>query len=194
MRKHIGLFWHNSEDRIMRKSLWTILVVFVFTALSSTSARADTVVVSGLSVTAINGITISGTTYNLTFVLTSPTPYAGDPTGVAGVESQLIADLAGHSFVGAGPIIGGIVVILDNDPTGEHTVADFATGNWISDNQAQNFFCTPGSAACGSVWADFTPVSATPEPGTSVLTLSGLGLMGFLVVMRKRIALGPATG
>jgi hypothetical protein len=103
----------------VRKSLWVLPVVLLFAALlGGTAARADTIIASGGNVTAINGIVIAGTTYNLTFVLTAGTPYVGDPTGVAGVESQLIADLTGYRFAG-----GGIGVLLDNAPSGEHAVA-----------------------------------------------------------------------
>jgi hypothetical protein len=166
----------------VRKSLWMLSVLLLSAALlGSTAVRADTIVASGGNVTAINGIIIAGTTYNLTFVTTAGTPYVGDPTGVAGVESQLIADLTGNATAG-----GGFGVILDNAPSGEHAVVNFG-GGWASDDQSFNFFCTPGPN-CGAVWADFTPVAATPEPGTSVLTLPGLGLLGVLVVMRKRIA------
>jgi len=56
----------------MRKSLWMIPVVLLFTAQGSTAAHADGVVVlnGGGDVTAIDGITLNGSLYNVTFTST----------------------------------------------------------------------------------------------------------------------------
>jgi PEP-CTERM motif len=43
--------------------------------------------------------------------------------------------------------------------------------------------------------SDFTlTISAVPEPATWILFLAGAGLLGLMMVMRKRIPLGPSTG
>ncbi|HXN65399.1 MAG TPA: PEP-CTERM sorting domain-containing protein [Candidatus Acidoferrales bacterium] len=163
----------------MRKSLWLIPVALLFTALGSTAALADTVIATGPDVTAIDGIVIAGTTYNLTFTTTALTSYTGAPTGITAVETQLISDLTGYSSVD-----GEIGLILYNGVSGEDTVGYF--GTWGINNGTENFACTPGGASCLAIWANFTPV-ATPEP-SSVL-LFGSGLVAFIGLIRRKVRL-----
>jgi len=162
----------------MRKSLWLIPVALLFTALGSTAALADTVIATGQDVTAIDGIVIAGTTYNLTFTTTALTSYTGAPTGITAVETQLISDLTGYFFVD-----GEIGLILYNGVTGEDIIV--GPNNWTMNNGAESFACTPG-ANCAAIYADFTPVT-TPEPGT--LTLLGSGLLGLVGVLRRKARL-----
>jgi hypothetical protein len=160
-----------------------IPVALLFMALGGTAARADTIVASGGNVTAINGIAINGSTYNLTFTTTALTPYTGDPTNISGVESQLIADLAGY------PTVGNSDAVLILYTTGGFDDAIYNGSipvSWVSDNSST--ICTPGTSLCGSIYADFTAV-ATPEPGTALLTMLGLGILGLVVVLRKRVGL-----
>ena len=163
----------------MRKSLWLIPVVLLFTALGSTAALADTVIATGQDVTAIDGIVIAGTTYNLTFTTAALTSYIGAPAGIAAVETELISDLTGYLDVD-----GDIGLILYNGVTGEDTIV--GQNDWTMNNGAESFACTPGSANCIAIYADFTPV-ATPEP--SSLLLFGSGLAAFVGLIRRKVRL-----
>ena len=49
-----------------------------------------------------------------------------------------------------------------------------------------------GGNSAGSIGSGAVTVSAVPEPGTISLTLIGVGLLGLLALMRKRIAQGLA--
>jgi hypothetical protein len=175
-----------------------IPAIFLFTVWGSAAARADIIVETpGFAVTAIDDITIAGSTYDLTFTTTALTPYAGAPTGIASVDNQIRTDLFGNfaeTLRTAGGSLGSGVILWNSTTTPCGTGAfecgvdgDLA-GDWTTESAPANFLCTPGSANCGTVYADFTPVAATPEPGT--LTLALTGLLGLILVMRKRKAPG----
>ena len=159
---------------LWRLSLACALLGFCFLP----AARADTIVSSSGNVTEIDGVVIAGTTYDLTFTTTALTSYTGAPTGITGVETQLISDLTGYFFVD-----GEFGLILYNGVTGEDIIV--GPNNWTMNNVAENFACTPG-ANCAAIYADFTPV-ATPEP--SSLLSFGSGLAAFAGMIRRRVRL-----
>ncbi len=70
---------------------------------------------------------------------------------------------------------------------------------WIADVAHPAIIYGEFAAEIGGAgyFAEFSPAVATaaPEPGTLTLTLTGVGLAGLMVAMRKRIAQGlpPAT-
>jgi hypothetical protein len=176
----------------MRKSLWIFPVLLLFAALFSTTARADTIITNaGGSVTAIDGITIAGATYNVTFGVTEDTTFnAISTTSAQGIANQLNTDLGSLDI---------------NSPLGVFYAFEFGGGQamgsangppWnlnpptvFSDIQWNTFVGENATVVLQTYWAEFAPV-ATPEPDTATLTLSGFGLLGLALVMRKRIARG----
>ena len=169
----------------MRKFLWMIPVVLLFTALGSPTARADTIVQSGGIVTAIDGITIAGTTYNVTFGMTDDTTFAGSATALTAIDA-LSVDLTpfpavNQNFTNLIGVDGGSGTIY----TAGVEVAPLLF--FFTSTMAQTSFSNfVGSGLAG--YAEFTP-RATPEPDTFTLALTGIGLLGLLAVIRKRVAL-----
>jgi hypothetical protein len=199
-------FASDSERRQskMRKSLWMIPVVLLFTALGSTTARADTIacgtatcITTGGYVTEIEGLNIDGTAYNVTFDTTDSSPAPFNTNGEAGDASgAIIAALGGDEIVNAS-LYGGVLQLIAVDAGGGSAYIDYLSsgGGWAENigvySIARNF--TPYVPDGGLYFADFsTAATATPEPGTLLLTLTGVGLLGLMVVMRKRKALGLA--
>jgi hypothetical protein len=170
--------------RVLRIGLYVAALVGVFGFARPASANTiacgtATCTYSGSNVSEIDGVVIAGTTYDLTFTTTALTSYTGAPTGITAVETQLISDLTGYMSVD-----GEIGLIIYNGVTGEDVIA--GSNNWTMDNGAESFACTPGSANCIAIYADFTPV-ATPEP--SSLLLFGSGLAAFVGLIRRKVRL-----
>ena len=172
----------------MRKSLWIIPVLLLFVALGSTSARADTIISSGGNVTEIDGVTIAGITYNVTFGTIDDMTFATNAANALAAETAILVDLNSGTYTMAG---GGCRAGVD---AGTATLAAQAgvpaCGGLPWDTYA--FFTaayTSGVTPGFQVWAEFAvaPVP-TPEPGVLMLTLTGVGLLGLMVVLRKRRA------
>jgi hypothetical protein len=172
----------------MRKSLWMIPVVLLFTALGSTAAHADAIVTSGGNVTGINGITVAGTTYNVTWGTAIDTTFAASFTNATTMNNAIVADLSsyGAPHVSDSASTELIVVGIDGGPT-----SPFAGSTglaWGAQSESTiTFDGQVGGNPTFYAWDEFAVV-ATPEPGTAAFTLTGLGLLG-LVVLRKRVAL-----
>jgi len=183
----------------MRKSLWLITEILLFSALGSTPAHADGVVVlnGGGDVTAIDSITLNGSLYNVTFTSTidntfnayaydDPTLLAivtaidtslmrkslNDPTGIAyGVATAGSRALVA---VGGGEGVGALPWVVSGI-----TPIELFEWQGLVDATPQRDF-----------WANFTPaVVATPEPATGPLTLTGLGVIAVLMWKRRQDAL-----
>jgi hypothetical protein len=179
----------------MRKSLWMILVVFVFMTLGSTSARADTIVASGGNVTAINGITIAGTTYNVTFGTTIDTTFAGNASNASTANAAILADLNSDTYITAGGacavgVDGGVITYYDNSVSTTCFGSGGVNGSWYQSSLDTVFYSAiVAQGNEGRLWDEFAVVPAsTPEPGTLSLTLTGVGLLGLTLVLRKRKA------
>jgi len=189
----------SKVTRKMRKSLWMTPLVLLFTACGSTLAHADTIVSSGGNVTAIDGITIDGNTYNATFGTTDSATFASSLTDATLAAEDVANDLSTPNLY----LTAGGFTYLGVD----------GGGNSPSICQELSGTCNAGSAdPWGSVganttaiyatlagktqglykygWVDFSvQTQATPEPGTLTLALTGVGLLGSMVVLRKRVAL-----
>jgi hypothetical protein len=184
----------------MRKSLWTILVVFIFTALGSTAAHADTIVASGGNVTAINGITIAGTTYDVTFGTTDDMTFVGNAANAAAANAAIVVDLSSDTYITAG---GVCTVGVDGGLVADYAVSfarscgfpsNGVDGVWLSGSVPTPIF-TRAVANVSNIflWDEFTVVpTGVPEPGTLSLTLTGVGLLGLTLVMRMRKPHGQA--
>jgi hypothetical protein len=176
----------------MRKSLWLIPVLF--TALGSTSARADTIVASGGNVTAIDGITIAGVTYNVTFGTTDDMTFAGNATNASMANADIVADLSSDTYLTAGGVCGVVVdggsesfiAFTEESPCGYGGPA----GKWYPVSSPTSYYTGVIQTYPGTfLWDEFTVApTSTPEPGTLSLTLTGVGLLGLTLILRKRKA------
>jgi hypothetical protein len=184
----------------MRKALWMIPVVFLFTGLGSTAAHADTLLCGGSTcssggyVTEIESLPIDGTLYNVTFGTTDSNPSPFDTDGDGGDAASEIASALGTygivssaTFAGGGAQYycvdqgGGVCTLLGDDTSldsGWTIVGTAYSLKTVSDAIPQG----------GTYFAEFSPEVATPEPGDLMLTLTGVVLLGLMVVMRKRVA------
>jgi len=174
----------------MRKSLWILPVLLLFAALlGSTAARADTLVFSGGFVSGINGITVAGVTYNVTWGLTIDTTFASSLANALAMNAQITADLAAYgpaSVAGAG-YTTVFDVGVDGGTLTPYADDRFTPTFWSSHvDTTSDYILSVQEIPAGIQWDEFTVVS--PEPGAATLTLTGLGMFGLLVVMRKRLA------
>jgi hypothetical protein len=172
----------------MRKTLWIIPVLFLFTALASTAARADTIITSGGYVTGIDGIAIAGTTYDVTFGTTEDTTFSGNTTGAADAAADISSDLNGYDCVTV--YCYESIGVYANSAVADEALGN-GSGSWgVGTDTSTDFNNLVGENGTGAAWAQFDP-TPTPEPATGSLTLIGVGMLGF--VMRKRIVLQQAS-
>jgi len=179
----------------MRTSLWMIPVVLLLTVLGNISASADTIIASGGNVTAIDGITIAGTTYNVTFGTTEDTTFSGDLTDAATAYDDIFADLTSSStYVTVGGEYGVIVnaspdFYLIGEPSADGDWTMLGEGDIDPIGLLPGGFFIPFVISEPALFAEFSVVPvATPEPGSVMLLLTGLVLLGLMYVWRKRKA------
>jgi len=176
-------------------------VVLLITALGSTAAHADSIVLAtpgcttNCDVTAINGINIAGTTYNVTFGTTEDTTFAGSATNAQTAATDITNDLNSGSYdtVDGEACNFGVM-------GGATTYAAASTyGFCLDPANSWNLWTTPTASYLSTVaeypgeygfeWAEFSPVpTSAAEPGSLMLSLTGIGLLGLMVVMQKRKA------
>ena len=176
----------------MRRSFWIIPVLLLSAAIGSTTARADSIVTSGGNVIGIDGITIAGITYNVTFGTTDDMTFSHDQTDGQAMASAIASDLGSYTSVSdAG---SNTIVYIGVDVGTQAALAKGPGGlypdSWYTFNTVRVSFENQITDMPGfNAWAEFTPVVATPEPGSFsllVLGLVGLGLCG--MIMRKPLA------
>jgi len=179
----------------MRKSFWMIPVALLIAAFGSTPAQADGVDVfdAGGQVTAIDDITLNGSLYNVTFTSTIDNTFSAYPaTASGGVIGGITTAIDGT--LGDNPINDPASVVYCVATSGSEAVCETYAPpeGWDGD-----FFIASTAYADSLIagtpdayfWANFSPaVVATSEPATAPLTLAGVGLLGLLCVIRKRVA------
>jgi len=166
----------------MRKSLW--IIPLLFAAVGAPNAHAQTYIYS-------ESDTTSGDQYSFTTNAVAPATAnslyqlpAGDLMSVSITGSELTA-------VGVGPLVA---VILDCEPSGDTIPVDYTCLDFLHEDftLVGGFDDADEDSVFGPLLVDgnttvqVTEFSSTPEPGTAVLWLTGIGLV--LVMTRKRIA------
>jgi hypothetical protein len=139
-------------------------------------------------------LNIDGTLYNVTFGTTDSNPAPFDTNGDAGDAASDIASALGTygivssaTFAGGGEQYycvdqGGGVCTLSFEPT-------ISTYGWFYVGSSNTITGIYSYIPFGGIFfTEFSPAVATPEPGDFMLTLTGVVLLGLMVVMRKRVA------
>ncbi len=168
----------------MRKAIWVVPVLLLFAAIGAPNAYADSYtptftctdtcvsLPTAPAVSFPSPTTIQETWDTLVFTLTLASPDAfGDTYMWENTYSISTAALA-----------SGIDISIIDETTG-------LTSSYSAGYGGLNPFPLGGTPITDTGVLTFSAVS-TPEPGTSSLMLIGIGLLGSMVVMRKRIARG----
>ena len=196
----------------MRKSMWTLPVLLLFTALGSPTAQADTI----SSVT--NGVADSRATYwgeTVTTIAGGPWDalslnfynYAGAPEAVGdvfllsqqylGTPSNLSSSTPGfiaegtasdgfYDFASGVTALGGTEYWVYTDAPLQLTGGASGNGSYFTGLAASDFSASPGTDVNYTLTGSPTgSLVETPESGTLSLMLLGIGLV---LGMRKRIA------
>jgi hypothetical protein len=178
----------------MRKSLWIIPILFL--ALGALHAHADTVVTYDINFTCTSGSSC---------ILPTSGTFTYDETDHTFSNFEVVWDGSSinlESVANAGPFVQGADSCLGSATGGAATyllmtACPFNTYEpWLAPSGGTFAFTESlngtdySSIRAGSLssndtqsWGDFT-LTETPEPGTFVLMLTGIGLV---LVMRKRI-------
>lgn len=170
-----------------KTGFWTVACLALTMCFFTTTARATTIVYyNSQVVSAINGISIDGTTYNVTFGQdTLDSTFFGNSTGATdaanAIDAALNTSTAAFVWLGNASVsINNFTVLTDNSYDGPSGTSFSEVGTWrIS------------GSYLGST-AQFTKV---PEPATLLLLALGLLPLAFFAADRKRRrALAGADG
>ena len=173
----------------MRKSLWMISVVTLITALGSTAAHADGLVVpnAGGYVAAIDGITLNGSLYNVTFTSTIDNTFdafsAGSATLTA-IQTAINTALNAYSTTSALNDSSGFNYGIEAG--GEIAVSTTSSPSWIINSTVtESAFATHVNLVpTGAFYANFT--SAVPELNPSTGTSAIVLLACAVLIIRGR--------
>jgi hypothetical protein len=162
----------------MRKSSWIILVLSLFAAIGAPGARADSFTYSYTWSSASAGMSfttapIAGVTMDTTVPAADLTAATNSGSWAGCATTSVRLDVGGQ---------GSTEAHLNGSACGVLTVDIF-------DSYAQFDYTTPGTYTDAFTKSTLvvTDVSAVPEPSSVAFMLVGIG---FILVMRKRIAKG----
>lgn len=180
----------------LRKTLWLIPVLLVFTTIGGTNARADSLVESAIGgteyISAIDGITILGTTYNVTFTNTAnPLITFTNSSNAATADNDLVSALNGlatdPNAILPTSSLGTTTFYVPYSQSAGTVNAAIGTCSYVVPCVPPYAYANAGdiSLSVSSVYAEFSPV-ATPEPGIFSLMLIGFGVLGLMMIMGRR--------
>jgi hypothetical protein len=191
-----------SMRRIFRPFASTLVLAFAWFALSMATApkaaQAQTLVGTTSFPTGVDGLTVDGTTYNVTFTpgsyntvfASTPPTFFGNATGAHDAATDLAAALNTLAPVPSSSFFFTEYItdsIISQDTVG-FRVLDFVGSGFYSAapgtvGPTQTLLSVPPVLENG--FAVFTPVAAVPEPSTWVTMLLGFAGIGFMAYRRK---------
>jgi hypothetical protein len=191
-------------SKMRRSPVWMMPVVLLLTAMGSTAAHADTLECGattcspGEYVTEIAGLKIDGSLYNVTFGDNPDTTFANGEAVAEDAAAQIaialqLANGGSYGIVSptTNPSLGTQAYCVDQGGDICYITIDVPGLGWrplTTDSDTLEVFDTDFLDSGGAYYAEFSPAVATPEPGTAMFTLAGLGMIGLLVVLRRRVA------
>jgi len=160
----------------------------------SLSAHAMTVNLTPCSgatcVTSITGLIAGGMTFDVNIIRGAFDTLYPDPTVIPFWNDQAMATTAAQAMIDAVRAVGGSGACAGatcfTDPYVGFAKPTATTVDVLRANINTDIIDTVTASSTGNIlWADFTKVTAMPEPGT--LSLLAIGLAGFAWVRRRKI-------
>ena len=179
--------------KIIRSAALAITLCFLsLSAQAMTVVNTTTCFTTLTCATSITGLDAGGMTFDVNFINGAFDTLYPDPTVIPFWNDQTMATTAAQAMIDAVRAVGGVSACAGatcfTDPFVGFAKPTASTVSLLSaDILSDSIFVDPnGSSSNSFLWADFTKVTAMPEPGTLTLLTVGFAVVAW--VRRRKFA------